>query len=250
MSRSALHGHLEASEGVVPLARDAGQAAPCRLELTRLELPHARAPGGSHAPGRRRRARGGAWRPKGRARVRTGRVVQPWRPIGSTWSTLAGWPRHNVSAHRRSAQSPSVKRSFATSARAHAPPTSSRASSGSRRSRSPTTSPTSPARSGRRRSGCAWGRPGVSAAASSSGSGTASTGPRPAQSAVVSTSAAAFRRRAGLSPTPEFQVRCRVACARVHDRLGGLSPRPGGNAETVAAQVLTSGSEWKPGLNG
>jgi hypothetical protein len=120
-------------------------------------------------------------------------------PIGPKCSTLAGWLRHDVSAHRQSALSRSVKRSFATSARARAPPTSFRVSSGFQRSRSPTTSPTSPDRSGRRRSGCAWSRPGVSAAASSSGSGTASTGPRPAQSAGVSTSG----RHASPSSRPE-----------------------------------------------
>ena len=118
-------------------------------------------------------------------------------------STLAGWPRRDASAHRQSARSPSVKRSFATSARAHAPPTSSRASSGSRRSRSPITSPTWPARSGGRLSGCAWSRPSVWTAASSSGSGPASTGPRPAPFAGISTSDP----RASPSSRPEPDLR-------------------------------------------
>ena len=126
-------------------------------------------------------------------------LLSRWRPMGTKCSTLATWPRRNASAHRRSARSPSVKRSSATSARARAPPTSFRVSSGFRRSRSPTTSPTSLARSGRRGSGCASSRPGVSAAASSSESGTDSTGPRPAQFAGVSTSG----RRASPSSRPE-----------------------------------------------
>ena len=98
---------------------------------------------------------------------------------------------------------PSVKRSFATSARAHAPPTSSRASSGSRRSRSPITSPTLLARSGGRLSGYAWSRPSVWTAASSSGSGPASTGPRPAPFAGISTSDP----RASPSSRPEPDLR-------------------------------------------
>jgi signal transduction histidine kinase len=110
------------------------------------------------------------------------------QPIEPKCSTLAAWPRRDAIARRQSVRSLFVKRSFATSARARTPLMSSRVSSGSRRSRSPTTSPTSPARCGRRRSGSAWSRPSVSTAASSSGSGPASIGLRPAPFAGVSTS--------------------------------------------------------------
>jgi hypothetical protein len=150
---------------------------------------------------RGRRARGGGREFVAGHRSSTSAVPIVRGPIGPKCSTLAGWPRHDVSAHRQSARSPSVKRSSATSARARAPPTSFRVSSGSRRSRSPTTSPTLPARFGRQRSGSTWSRPGVSAAASSSGSGTASTAlglPRLPGSAHP---AAQLRRPAGLSPT-------------------------------------------------
>ena len=81
----------------------------------------------------------------------------------------------------------SGKRSSTTSARAHAPTSSSQASSGSRKSRSPITSPTLLSRSGGRLSGCAWSRPSVWTAASSSRSGPASTGPRPAPFAGITT---------------------------------------------------------------
>ena len=134
---------------------------------------------------------------------RVSRSSRGRRPMGTKCSILATWPRRTASAHRRSARSPSVERSSTTSARARTPPMSSRVSSGFQRSRSPTTSPTSLARSGRRGSGCASSRPGVSAAASSSESGTASIGPRPAQFAGVSTS----RRRASPSSRPESDPR-------------------------------------------
>ena len=165
-------------------------------------------------------------------------IVRRWRPMGPKCSTLAGWLRHAASAHRPSARSPSVKRSFATSARARAPPTSSRASSGSRRSRSPITLPTSPARSGRRLSGCAWSRPGVSAAASSSGNGTASTGPRPAPFAGVTTS----RPRASPSSQPEPDPRDYRWCpgAGISIRVCDTALRAGNLTSPSTGRDMTS----------
>jgi hypothetical protein len=124
---------------------------------------------------------------------------------------------------------------------------SSRVSSGFRRSRSPTTSPTSLARSGRRGSGCASSRPGVSAAASSSESGTASTGPRPAQFAGAAHRAAALRRPAGLNPTLGTPAGCRAQ--QLHP-TEGCSPSTPGPRRLAQRRVAWRRGELGQSLHG
>jgi hypothetical protein len=78
---------------------------------------------------RGRHARGGGREFVAHHRLSTSAFPTVRSPIGPKCRTLAGRLRHAVSAHRPSARSPSGRRSFATSARAHGLPTSSRASS-------------------------------------------------------------------------------------------------------------------------
>lgn len=196
------------------------------------------------------------WRRPASSALATSRAPMCQPPIGVTCGTLAAWLRRDANAPRPSARSLFGRRSSASSARVRGPPTSSRVSSGSRRSRSPIISPTSPAPSDRRRSGFAWSRPGVSAAASSSESGTASTDRRPVRCVGVSTStrhASPSSRDKRPSPISHRRPSGRRTVTRRRFRLEALRAAPPASVilcalGAVANHALTFAQD--PGVTG